>query len=68
MSRATNYLIDQIEQKDHTISSLMRSQAAVWHEGWEALRAEQEAQKADPSHPITRRNPYDRGAPTTGAE
>lgn len=32
--------------------------ANAFDAGWEALRLEHEAQRADPSHPITRVNPW----------
>lgn len=32
--------------------------ARIWDEGWQALVEQEQLQRADPSHPITRENPY----------
>ena len=65
MSKATDYLVEQIRQKDLLIESLLNQQIAdkcrAWREGWHEHYLEWERQKADPSHPITQNNPYESG-------
>lgn len=58
MSKATDYLVEQIRSKDALIDDLLRQRKAIWDDGWAGLRSEQEWQKADPNHPITNTNPY----------
>lgn len=58
MSKATDYLVEQIRQRDETIGAMMRANQGVWDEGWHAHFLEWDAQRKDPSHPITKNNPY----------
>jgi hypothetical protein len=65
VSRTTDYLIEQIRERDQLIQSLLNRQlpdrAQAWSEGWHEHYLEHAKQKADPSHPITQNNPYTEG-------
>lgn len=59
MSKATDYLVKVIAEKDQIIGSLMTGQATAWDEGWHEHYLEEVRQSKDPSHPITANNPYE---------
>jgi hypothetical protein len=60
MSKATDYLIEQIRNKDLLITSMMAQRAQDWDTGFSAAVAEDAKQQRDPSHPFTRDNPFSR--------
>jgi hypothetical protein len=59
MSKATDYLVEQIRNKDALIEDLLGQRSAIWDAGWAGLHHELECQKDDPYHPITNTNPYE---------
>lgn len=67
MSKATDYLIEQIREKDQLIASLVESSTKhkdalgrVFNEGWTARADEHDRADNDPAYPFGRDavNPY----------
>ncbi|MEO6115995.1 MAG: hypothetical protein ABIP33_06385 [Pseudolysinimonas sp.] len=62
MSKATKYLVGEIENRDRIIASLLSQQLGdrerYFDEGWHAYYLETERTKADPLRPFTKQNPY----------
>lgn len=58
MSKATDYLVEQIRERDARIAEFRTRLETAWGEGWHEHYLEFERQKADPTHPITANNPF----------
>lgn len=56
--RVSEYLLDQIKEREQIIQSMMAAKAQDWDEGFTACANEWTRQAKDPSHPITRTNPH----------